>query len=247
MGFWTRLPAPQQREIETVADDVRVLYFAAARELAGTASEAVPLPEPALDTRALIDLLAARHPRLAPYLKRMRIAVNGEFVGEHHVIRGGDEVNVLPPVAGGSPCTQLEVELCQLREQPLSVDEVLAALQRSDVGGIALFIGAVRDHAEGKAVARLDYEAHPELALREMRSVLQEVARAHPGSRVAVLHRVGQLAVGNLAVVVGASAAHRGEAFAACRAAIELLKQRVPIWKKEWAPDGSANWVNLEG
>lgn len=230
-----------------VAQDVRVLYFAAARELAGTASEAVPMPAPGLDTRALMDLLATRHAALAPYIRRMRIAVNGELVGDGHMIGPGDEVAVLPPVAGGSPAAQADVALCELRERPLSVDEVLAALQRPDAGGIALFVGAVRDHAEGKAVVRLDYEAHPELALRELRAVLQEVAEAHPGTRLAALHRIGQLVVGDFAVVVGASAAHRGEAFAACRAAIELLKQRVPIWKKEWAPDGSAGWVNLGG
>jgi molybdopterin synthase catalytic subunit len=77
--------------------------------------------------------------------------------------------------------------------------------------------------------------------------VLDEVAAAHAGVRLAALHRVGSLAIGDLAVIVAASAAHRAEAFAACRDAIEQIKQRVPIWKKEWAPDGTAVWVNLKG
>src|SRR6185369_6261265 len=109
------------------------------------------------------------------------------------------------------------VALCALRDVTLSVDEVLQALRRPDAGGIALFIGVVRDHADGKPVARLDYEAHTALALRELRNVLDEVASAIPGTRLAVLHRTGRLAIGDMAVVVGASAPHRAEAFDACR------------------------------
>ena len=229
-----------------VTGQVRILYFAAARDLCGTAGESVELPAAELGGRAFLEWLGARHPALAPFARRMRLAVNGELVGDDHVIHGGDEVAVLPPVAGGSGRAQLE-RLCELRDQALSVDEVLAALQRPSAGGIALFIGVVRDQAEGKSVARLDYEAHPALALREMQAVLSEIEASWPGTRLAALHRVGQLAVGDLAVVLGASAPHRAEAFAACREAIEQLKQRVPIWKKEWAPDGSANWVNLQG
>jgi molybdopterin synthase catalytic subunit len=231
-----------------VSAEVRVSYFAAARELCGTQSELVPMESPRT-VRAFMTLLAARHARLAPYLPRMRLAVNGEIVDAEHSIAGGDEVAVLPPVAGGSggaPAANPTVTLCALRDVALSVDEVLQALRRPDAGGIALFIGVVRDHANGKPVARLDYEAHAALALRELRSVLDEVASAIPGTRLAVLHRTGQLAIGDMAVVVGASAPHRAEAFDACRRAIEQLKLRVPIWKKEWAPDGSANWVNLD-
>jgi molybdopterin synthase catalytic subunit len=228
-----------------VTAEVRVSYFAAARELCGTQSERVVLPSPALTARAFLELLGNRHAALMPFLARMRLAVNDEIVASEAWVRAGDEVAVLPPVAGGAGDVATPA-LCALREGALSVDEVIAAVRRPDAGGIALFLGVVRDHADGKAVARLDYEAHDALALREMRLILDEVVRELPQARVAVLHRTGQLAIGDLAVVVGASAPHRAEAFAACRKAIELVKERVPIWKKEWAPDGSANWVNLE-
>jgi molybdopterin synthase catalytic subunit len=231
-----------------VAIEIDVHYFAAARELCGKERERVALPTSPTSARAVLELLGRRHARLGALSARMRLAVNGEIVGGEHEVKGGDEIAVLPPVAGGSePAPAPGDVLCAVRAEPLSVDEVLAAVRSAAAGGTALFIGTVRDHQDGAAVARLDYEAHPTLAEREMRRVLDEVAAAHQGVRLAALHRVGALAIGDLAVIVAASAAHRAEAFAACREAIELIKQRVPIWKKEWAPDGSAVWVNLKG
>jgi len=96
-------------------------------------------------------------------------------------------------------------------------------------------------------VARLDYEAFRVLANKEMERVLRELMEGHPGVRLAATHRVGELAIGDTAVVVAASAAHRTAAFELCRLALDAIKARVPIWKKEWAVDGSALWVNLEG
>ena len=99
-----------------------------------------------------------------------------------------------------------------------------------------MFTGVVRDHAEGKPVARLDYEAHESLAKKEMERVLLAVASEYPGARLAAVHRVGRLDVGDVAVCVAASAPHRAEAFSACRAAIDRIKETVPVWKKEWGP-----------
>jgi molybdopterin synthase catalytic subunit len=136
--------------------------------------------------------------------------------------------------------------LAEVRATPLSIDEVVAAVRHPSAGGIAIFLGVVRDHHAGKPVARLDYEAYAELAQKEMARILDELERTSPNTRVAAVHRVGELAIGDTAVVIAASAAHREEAFALCRAAIDRIKESVPIWKKEWAPDGSALWVNLE-
>jgi molybdopterin converting factor subunit 1 len=216
-----------------------ITYFAAARELAGHANEQVELAESLANIVALRTWLSHARPRLAPYLGRMRFAINGELASDDAPLDDGDEVMVLPPVAGGSV-------LAEVREAPLSVDEVLAHVQHPGAGGVVVFLGVVRDHADGKAVARLDYEAYVELANKEMRRILDELTREHPGARVAAVHRVGELHVGDTAVIVAASAAHRGDAFAVCRAAIDRIKATVPIWKKEWAPDGSALWINLE-
>ena len=146
---------------------------------------------------------------------------------------------MLPPVAGGA------ARVCALRTTPLSVDECLAAVRRPGAGGIALFVGTVRDEADGTPVSRLEYEAHATMAERELGRILDEIEAGDPSLRLAALHRTGKLAVGELAVVVAASAPHRAEAFAACREAIERLKERVPIWKKEWTSD-DGRWVNLE-
>jgi molybdopterin converting factor subunit 1 len=226
-----------------VPAEVDVQYFAAARELCGTERERVALDRSPTTVRDMLALLGARHRALGPLVHRMRLAVNGELAQNDDPVADGDEVAVLPPVAGGSG----GVVLCGLRDRPLSVDEVLGAVRAPGVGGIVLFIGSVRDHADGKPVARLDYEAHAALAERELARVLEEVSAAMPEARLAALHRIGALEVGDLAVVVAAASPHRAEAFAACREAIEQIKQRVPIWKKEWGQDGSANWVNLEG
>lgn len=222
---------------------IQVRYYAAARDLAGRASEDLCLQGPAPTTGTLLRHLGRRHPALAAHLPRMRLAVNGDIVGSRTPLDAGDQVDVLPPVAGGSD----GVMLSAIREAPLSVDECMAAVAHPSAGAVATFTGVVRDHADGRAVARLDYEAHPTLAEREMRQVLHDVSVEVPGVRLAGVHRVGQLGVGDLAVVVAASAPHRAEAFHACREAMERIKATVPIWKKEWAPDGTAHWVNLEG
>jgi molybdopterin synthase catalytic subunit len=130
-----------------------------------------------------------------------------------------------------------------VRAEPLSVDEVVAAVSDRRAGGIALFLGAVRDHDHGRSVITLDYSAHPSAA-ELLRKVAEEVASAHPDVvALSAIHRVGALEIGDLAVVVGASAAHRGEAFAACRAFIDTLKEQVPIWKREEFADGDHEWV----
>ncbi len=136
------------------------------------------------------------------------------------------------------------VALVDLRDEPLSVDEVLDAVRHHACGGIALFVGVVRDHDHGAAVSALDYEAHPS-AVETMRAVCEEVAASHEALRVAAVHRTGALAVGDFAVVVAAAAPHRGEAFEACRAVIDTLKARTPIWKHQKLGDGSTEWVGL--
>jgi molybdopterin synthase catalytic subunit len=190
----------------------------------------------------LRELLAVLHPTLAPHLARMRFAINDELHATAERVNAGDEVSVLPPVAGGSAAAVS----CAIKDMPLSVDEAIAAVKHAGAGGMAVFIGVVRDHAAQGSVSRLDYEAHVSLASKEMTRILNQLTQEYPGTRLSVQHRVGQLEVGDMAVVVAASAAHRGEAFAACRAAIDRIKESVPIWKKEWAPDGTALWVNLE-
>ncbi|GAA2723267.1 molybdenum cofactor biosynthesis protein MoaE [Streptomyces luteosporeus] len=134
------------------------------------------------------------------------------------------------------------VRLLAVRETPLSLDEVFAAVGDPAAGGTALFVGTVRDHDGGADVAALGYSAHP-TAEAELRKVAEKVAGDFPVRALAAVHRVGELAVGDLAVVVAVSCAHRAEAFAACRQLIDDLKATVPIWKHQRFSDGTEEWV----
>jgi molybdopterin synthase catalytic subunit len=136
------------------------------------------------------------------------------------------------------------IRLLGVREAPLSVDEVLAAVADPRAGGTVVFVGTVRAEDSGKAVEGLGYSAHTSVE-EALRSVAERVAATHAAIALAAVHRVGDLVVGDLAVVVAVSCAHRGEAFAAARQLIDDLKATVPIWKHQQFDDGSDEWVGL--
>jgi molybdopterin synthase catalytic subunit len=136
------------------------------------------------------------------------------------------------------------LRLLDISDQPLSVDAVLAAVADPAAGGVALFVGTVRDHDGGRSVTSLGYEAHPD-ALAMLRQVAEEVASKHQLIAIAGVHRVGLLDVGDKAVVAAVSAAHRGEAFAAAEEFVDELKARVPIWKRQTFADGAVEWVGI--
>lgn len=225
---------------------VTVRLFGSIREAAGAKELHVQLADDA--TAATVRaLLAARHPEIAAFGPRLRISVNRELVAEDARLADGDEVALLPPVSGGAgagaePARPAPAR-CTLSDRPLDPAEVAARVVGPDTGGVVSFVGAVRNASRGRTIEHLEYEAYPEMALQEMERIADEAARRWPGVRVAIAHRVGHLVVGDLAVVIVAASAHRAEAFAACRFAIDELKQRVPIWKKEVASDG-AFWVD---
>jgi molybdopterin synthase catalytic subunit len=216
---------------------VTVRYFAAARERAGGAREALEVPEGAL-VRDVLRLITERHPALAPLLPHLRVAVDQEFVGPEAPVRGGAEVALIPPVAGGSP------GLFRVVDRPLRLDEVVEAVGGEAFGGLVTFSGSVRNQTKGRRVLRLEYEAYAPMAEKKLAEIGAEAAAQWPGTRLAIVHRVGTLVPGELAVVIAAAAPHRKEAFRGCEHAIERLKQDVPIWKKEFFEDGDV-WVGL--
>jgi molybdopterin synthase catalytic subunit len=134
------------------------------------------------------------------------------------------------------------VRLVDLRDTPLDVPEVLAAVSDRSAGGVDLFVGAVRDHDRDKGVTGLEYSAHP-TALERLRQVAEHVATTYDVLAVAAVHRVGRLQIGEAAVVVATAAPHRGEAFDATRALIDELKSTAPIWKHQLFADGTDEWV----
>ena len=134
--------------------------------------------------------------------------------------------------------------LVRIQDSPLSVDEVLDVVAGSNVGGLALFVGLVRDHDDDRAVTGLTYSAHPQ-AMVQLEQVIAEVAGDYPQATLAAVHRVGELTVGDIAVIVAAGCPHRDEAFLAARRLIDDLKATVPIWKHQVFVDGTDEWVGL--
>jgi MoaE-MoaD fusion protein len=215
---------------------VTVRLFGSIREATGAKERVVTLPDGARlsDLRAL---LAREHPAFELMGERLRGSVNLEIVSSETPLADGDEVAFLPPVSGGAGSGR-----CSLSARALDVGAVVARVAGPDTGGIVTFVGTVRDASRGREIRHLEYEAYPQMAEREMERIADEAAARWPGVRVAMAHRTGHLAIGEMAVVVVAAAPHRPEAFTAARYAIDTLKERVPIWKKEVAIDGES-WV----
>lgn len=132
---------------------------------------------------------------------------------------------------------------CKVTDAPLSIDEAYAAVKRPDCGAVALFVGTVRDHHDGKSVLSLSYTAFKEMAEKEFAKIAAEAAAKWPLGALYIAHRTGKLAIGDASVLIAASSAHRAEAFEACRYAIETLKKTVPIWKEEFYEQGKS-WVS---
>jgi len=215
---------------------VTLLYFAAARERAGTPRELVELRDGATAADAR-EAACAAHPGLRAIAERLRLAVDQEFAPAERPLRDGSEVAFIPPVSGGAGAHRLS-------DGPLSVDAPIEAVAGTDCGAVVTFIGTVRSQNRGRAVVRLDYEAYPEMAMRVFARIEDEARARWPGTRLAIHHRVGTLEPGTLSVVIAAASPHRSDAFSACRHAIEQLKQDAPIWKREHYQDGS-EWVGM--
>jgi MoaE-MoaD fusion protein len=202
------------------------------------------------DDATVADLRAAvaeAHPALAPLLARTNVAVDLEVAPGHRELAGAQEVAFLPPVAGGADVGPERPVVTGLRAPPLPVDATIAEVTTPDVGGTAVFLGTVRDHAPDLGgVVGLDYSAYPQMAERVLATIADELFVEHPDVRgIALLHAVGDLDVGDHTILIVCTAAHRAPAFAACRDALERVKERVPVWKRERTADGSTRWVGL--
>jgi MoaE-MoaD fusion protein len=215
---------------------VRVRLFGGLADRAGSPEDLLDLPQ-AATAGDVVRAVGERRPDLAGILSRIQVAVNLEVVPAEHPIHRDDEVALLPPVAGGEARF-----LTGLRERP-TVEEALDALADAEAGGTVVFVGSVRGHSG--AVDRLEYSAYQRMAQRVLREVAEEAATKWGLLGVAILHGVGDLTVGERTVVVACAAPHRGEAFEACRYAIDEVKRRAPVWKKESGPGGE-KWVGLE-
>jgi molybdopterin converting factor subunit 1 len=215
---------------------VRVLYFAVLREKLRRDQESLDLPGAPTIGDAVAQI-ASLHPEIAGLLPQVQTAVNRSMAPASHPLRDDDELALLPPVAGGANPRKIAV-----LSDTLVLADVISAVEGVERGGIVTFTGVVRRHGNHGEVIRLEYEAYIEMAEQVLAEIAEEIEREWPGVHVAIHHRVGALAVGETAVVIAAAAPHRAEAFEACRAAIDRLKRRAPIWKKEIGTQGE-EWI----
>jgi molybdopterin synthase catalytic subunit len=217
---------------------VHVLAFASAAEAIGSGESVVELPEGS----SLVDLrrdLESRHPELTPIWGRLAIAVEGEFAGDEASLSDGCEVALLPPVSGGAPRARLVdagIDLRGLAEEMVD----------PGAGALLVFLGRPRDRTGDRAVSRLSYEGYRPMALDALDRIAAELEGAHPGLQVRIVHRLGEVGIGEASVAIACSSPHRQAAYEASREALERLKREVPIWKREHYRDGSAAWREEE-
>ena len=223
------------------APAVRVLCFGALRERLGAETL---VTEPVATVGELWALLTRDRPELASARGAVRAVRNLVYCDWEAALKPGDEVAFMPPVAGGAvdgpPPPRLRVELVA---QAIDAGRLADDLRSSADGAVASFAGVVRGSNRGRPVLRLDYEAYPPLAERELHRIAAEVAERHGLTGLTLVHRVGSLAVGEVSVAVVAAAPHREPALRACAEAIELLKRDLPVWKREHHPDGAV-WID---
>ncbi|MCO4760439.1 MAG: molybdenum cofactor biosynthesis protein MoaE [Myxococcales bacterium] len=219
---------------------LQVQYFASARDAAGVHDDAFDF----VDGESIAEFrlrLAARHPPLGRILRSCRLAQGDSFAREKDLMVPGAEIAVLPPVSGGAGAA-IAPSRAQVVERVVAVGEATGLLETKGAGGICTFTGIVRDHSQGKQVAFLDYEAHVPLAEKELERIVAEAIALHGLVDARAIHRIGHLEIGEVAVDIAVSSAHRAESYEGCRHIIEELKKSVPIWKKETDTAGSS-WV----
>jgi molybdopterin synthase catalytic subunit/molybdopterin converting factor small subunit len=224
--------------------ELEVRLFAGLREAVGRDKVRVRLPEGA-HVGDLVAQLARDNVALAPHVGRFAVAVNLAVAPREQALERGDEVALLPPVGGGST----DDDLVELTHAAIDAARLVAFATHPGAGGIALFLGTARDLHEGKAVLHLEYEAYEEMALASLRALARATREHVPEvKKLAIVHRLGHVPIGEASVAVVASSPHRAEAFTACRFAIDELKKSAPIWKKERLGDGGERWVeNRQG
>jgi MoaE-MoaD fusion protein len=207
--------------------NVTVRLFAGLRERAGFGSRELELGEGARVADVWDALGLGDEPAGLLY------AVNKAYADADAELADRDEVALIPPVSGGA---------FRLTAEPLSVDAAVREVQRDEAGAVATFTGTVRNRSRGREVISLEYEAYEGMAEQTMAELAEELERRYDLCEIAIHHRIGRVEIGDASVVIAVSAPHRADALAACKDAIDTLKQTVPLWKKE-VYEGGEEWI----
>jgi MoaE-MoaD fusion protein len=233
---------------------IRLLAFASAGDALGAGESEIELPEGSrvADLRERLD---REHPALAPLWPRLAVAVDGRIAGPGEALTDGCEVALLPPVSGGSgredggqpPAGTAELEgLPELTEEPIDAARLVAAVAGTGRGAVVLFLGTVRDSHAGRPVERLTYSAYRPMARERLARIVADLEAAHRDLKAAIVHRLGEVPVGEASVAIAVASPHRAAAYEASREALERLKAEVPIWKREHYAGGDAAWREEE-
>jgi MoaE-MoaD fusion protein len=196
----------------------------------------------------LVELLNAEYPMIGELIhkKKILVSVNHEIAGEDATIQDGDEIALLPPFAGGALMNQVsdDTQLVRVQREDFSVDaEINRVRDRSKrIGGISIFLGTARNRSKGRDVDSITFEHYEGMAQKTLREIRERALRDFDIIEVSILHRYGEIGIGDNIVLIVVGAEHRAEAFRACQWAIDELKQVTPIWKLEHTPEGEV-WV----
>jgi molybdopterin converting factor subunit 1 len=222
---------------------VRVLFFGQLKDIVGVAQEDAELSDGAR-VEDLFERYGRRFPKLAEFRASVAASVNQEYAAWRAPLESGDEVAFLPPVSGGQQ-TAVSGDIFQLVREAIHTPEIVEGLKAPEDGALVVFDGFVRNNFKGRRTLYLEYEAYESMALRKLREIGAHMREKFSVHRVAIVHRLGRLEIGETSVLIAVSSAHRAAAFEACRYGIDTLKRTVPIWKKEYFA-GGAVWAEGE-
>jgi molybdopterin converting factor subunit 1 len=220
---------------------VRVLFFGQLKEIVGAAEETAELSEGA-HLEDLFERYGRRFPRFAEFRPSIAASVNQEYADSRAALSNGDEIAFLPPVSGGDHSNG---DIFRIVREPINKEETVESLKAPQDGALVVFDGFVRNNFKGQKTLYLEYEAYENMAWTKMREIGMQMHETFAIRRVAIVHRLGRLEIGETSVLIAVTSAHRASAFDACRFAIDTLKRTVPIWKKEYFV-GGAVWAEGE-
>ncbi len=249
---------PTSLQTESESDErieVRVLFFGAAREIAGREEVSLKLRAPASAKSAFEEILESYPELQRRFGRSLLFAINQEYARNEREVRAGDELAIFPPVSGGASRADADETLAredalkdffELTTEPIDVGVVARRVVLPECGATVTLDGYVREWTRGRRSLYLVYEAYPPMALSEMKRLGREAHERFEIAHIGIVHRTGRLEIGETSVVISISAPHRRAAFEACEWAIRELKRTVPIWKKEFYEDGEV-WVEGKG
>lgn len=220
---------------------VKVKFFAILKNLAGKEDAQFDIGS-GVRLKELLGMIGREFPKLGEMIqsKRVLVSVNQEVGSDDTIVKDGDEVGILPPFAGGSEGSPM----IRIQKEDFSIDEEINRVKASsgDIGGIVVFLGIGRGTSRGRLIKKLDFEHYPGMAEKKLVEIREQALKDFDIKEVNIVHRVSEIGVGENIVLIVVGAAHRADAFKACKWCIDELKHITPIWKKETTPEGEI-WV----